>query len=433
MAKFWLESSQPDANSNGLHNVKKCCKMASPKSSSSSTAPCRQDFSITSVLGKGAYGKVFQVRKNSNGRVYAMKVINKAKIADSKTDVRHTRTERDVLVRVDHPFLIKLHYAFETAERLYLVQEFCRGGELFRLLEHERMIMEDSARFYLCQIVCALDYLHSMDIVYRDLKTENIMLDEDGNIKLIDFGLSKIFEDGRTLTQTFCGTVEYMAPEVVLKDPGHGKPADWWSLGIFFFDLVTGRSPFSSNRGKKVVKENIMKGKFNIPPYITQDAQDLLRKLLRRPVEKRLGTSGADTVKAHRFFSSVDWSMVEEKRYPPPHIPSFSNKSDATDVSQFDPRFTSRTPRESEIKAPPSTEAKASELYFADFDYMSPDIRAESNGHYEANGHSLEVTKESSTVFLDLDPVDDDDEEDNNDDRALTLNIDELHIRQHGD
>merc|ERR1712066_640020 len=116
-----------------------------------------------------------------------------------------------------------------------------------------------------------------MDIVYRDLKTENIMLDEDGNIKLIDFGLSKIFEEGRTLTQTFCGTVEYMAPEVVIKDPGHGKPADWWSLGIFFFDLVTGRSPFSSNRGKKVVKENILKGKFNIPPYITQDAQDLLR------------------------------------------------------------------------------------------------------------------------------------------------------------
>merc|ERR1719229_1934060 len=354
MAKFWLESSQPDA----ISNIKKCCKMPSAKSNSSSKSPCRQDFSITSVLGKGAYGKVFQVRKNSNGRVYAMKVINKAKIADSKTDVRHTRTERDVLVRVDHPFLIKLHYAFETAERLYLVQEFCRGGELFRLLEHERMIMEDSARFYLCQIVCALEYLHSMDIVYRDLKTENIMLDEDGNIKLIDFGLSKIFEDGETLTQTFCGTVEYMAPEVVIKDPGHGKPADWWSLGIFFFDLLTGRSPLCSNRGKKQVKDNIVKGKFNIPAYITQDAQDLLRKLLRRKVENRLGTTaGAEAVKAHRFFASVDWRMVAEKRYPPPHIPSFSNRSDATDVSQFDPRFTSKTPRESEINASPDKAA----------------------------------------------------------------------------
>ena len=192
----------------------------------------------------------------------------------------------------------------------------------------------------------------------------------------------------------------------------------------------------------------------------------VIRKLLRRGVEKRLGTSGADAVKAHRFFSSVDWRMVEEKRYPPPHIPSFSNKSDATDVSQFDPRFTSRTPRESEvghseidkyllklcsminfhststsalfihsclpfqIKAPPSTEAKASELYFADFDYVSPDSHADSNGHHEANGHPIAITKESSTVFLDLDPVDDGDEEE---DDALTLNIDELHIRQHGD
>merc|ERR1719226_28095 len=373
MAKFWLESSQPDANS----NVKKCNKkMPSAKSNSSSKSPCRQDFSITSVLGKGAYGKVFQVRKNSNGRVYAMKVINKAKIVGSATDVRHTRTERDVLVRVDHPFLIKLYCAFETAERLYLVQEFCRGGELFRLLEHERMIMEDHARFYVCQIVCALEYLHSMDIVYRDLKTENIMLDEDGNIKLIDFGLSKIFEDGETLTQTFCGTVEYMAPEVVIKDPGHGKPADWWSLGIFFFDLLTGRSPFCSNRGKKQVKDNIVKGKFNIPAYITQDAQDLLRKLLRRKVENRLGTSaGAEAVKAHRFFSSVDWRMVAEKRYPPPHIPSFSNRSDATDVSQFDPRFTSKTPRESEINASPDKAAEAAELDFSDFDFVSPDSR----------------------------------------------------------
>jgi p70 ribosomal S6 kinase len=379
------------------------------KCSKRSGAMCnRDDFDITHVLGKGAYGKVFQVRKTTGpdaGEIYAMKVINKSKIADSKTDVRHTRTERDVLVRVDHPFLIKLYYAFETDARLYLVQEYCRGGELFRLLEHERMIMEDSARFYLCQIVCALEYLHHLDVVYRDLKTENIMLDSDGNIKLIDFGLSKIFDDGRTLTQTFCGTVEYMAPEVVIKDPGHGKPADWWSLGIFFFDLVTGRSPFSSNRGKKFVKENILRGKFNIPPYITADAQDLLRKLLRRKVENRLGSvTGASAVRAHKFFSGIDWKCVVDKKYPPPHVPSL-NSMDGADVSQFDPRFTSRTPRESEC---PAQSASGLDIHFADFDYVAPDCPGSRPGESTILPHET-------------------------DDNNIALNIHELHIRQHGD
>ena len=331
------------------------------------------DFDILKVLGKGAYGKVYQVRKVGgvdSKRVYAMKSVNKSRILDSKTDQRHTRTERDVLAAVKHPFLIKMFYAFETSKRLYFVQEFCRGGELFRLMETERMFLEDHARFYLCEITCALEYLHSLHIVYRDLKTENIMLDAEGHIKLIDFGLSKVFDRDNALTTTFCGTVEYMAPEVVIKSPGHGKPADWWSFGIFMYDLLTGRSPFHSNRGKRETKERILRGKFNVPPFISHDASDLMRRLLRRNVEKRLST--AASVKAHPFFEHIDWDLVLEKAYEPPHIPHFDDSEDDTDVSQFDPRFTMRSPKESEsLEQVPPRDNK--EVYFGDFDFVSPD------------------------------------------------------------
>ena len=168
-----------------------------------------KDFDLLKVLGKGAYGKVFQARKvrgSHQGQVFAIKSVNKDRIASSQTDIRHTKAERDVLVKTEHPFIVKMYYAFETNKRLYLVQEFCRGGELFRRMEVERMMLEDHARFYLSEIVCALEYLHSLNIVYRDLKTENVMLCETGHVKLIDFGLSKLGMGEGVLTNTFCGT-----------------------------------------------------------------------------------------------------------------------------------------------------------------------------------------------------------------------------------
>ena len=170
-----------------------------------------EDFDLLKVLGKGAYGKVFQVRKKkgqNQGELYALKSVNKSRIASSQTDIRHTKAERDVLVKTDHPFVVKLYWAFETPKRLYLVQEFCRGGELFRRMEVERMMLEEHARFYLCEIVCAIEYLHSIDIIYRDLKTENVMLEQNGHVKLIDFGLSKLGMNEGVLTNTFCGTGE---------------------------------------------------------------------------------------------------------------------------------------------------------------------------------------------------------------------------------
>lgn len=342
-----------------------------------------EDFHLLKVLGKGAYGKVFQARKirgSRNGQLFAIKSVNKSRIASSQTDIRHTKAERDVLVRTEHPFIVKLHFAFETNSRLYLVQEFCRGGELFRRMEVERMMLEDHARFYLCEIVCALEYLHGLDIIYRDLKTENVMLDEEGHVKLIDFGLSKLGMSEGALTNTFCGTVEYMAPEVVTRSPGYNKPADWWSFGIFTFDLLTGRSPFHSNRGKQETKERILRGKFHTPAFLTPQAQDLIRRLLRRPVERRLGSKdGATEVKSHDFFGATCWEKVLKKGYKPPFVPSFNGDDD---VSNFDARFTSKSPRESDANNSNTVNGRASNSeredshMFQDFDYISPEMSA---------------------------------------------------------
>jgi len=345
--------------------------------------PSINDFQILKVLGKGAYGKVYQVRKINgpgSGQIYAMKAMNKSRICGSKTDVRHTKAERNVLVSVNNdsnPFIVRLHFAFETERRLYLVQEFCCGGELFRRMEFERLMLEKDAIFYLSEIVIALEYLHSKAIVYRDLKTENVMLDKEGHVKLIDFGLSKMGMFDETLTNTFCGTVEYMAPEVILRSGGYGKPADWWSLGIFTFDLLTGRSPFHSNQGKHVTKERILRGKFPTPKILTPEAGDFIRKLLRKQAAKRLGTQGAWEVKEHGFFSGIDWDMVAKKQYKPPFEPQVVNE---TDVQHFDEQFTSRSPRESN-EQPPNAKAdntknvNIADVSFDDFDYVSDIFR----------------------------------------------------------
>merc|ERR1719300_287549 len=357
------------------------------------------DFKILKVLGKGAYGKVFQVRKvrgpGGGGTVYAMKAMDKSRICGSRTDVRHTKAERDVLVSVEHPFIVKLKFAFETPKRLYLVQEFCCGGELFRRMEVERLMVESVAKFYLQEIVLALEYLHSLDIVYRDLKTENVMLDREGHVKLIDFGLSKTDMKDDTLTHTFCGTVEYMAPEVILKEPGYGKPADWWSFGVFTFDLLTGRSPFHSNQGKHATKERILKGKFATPRVITPDANDFVRKLLRRPVERRLGSArGAAELKAHPFFHDTDWEAVLARQCTPPYLPEVKSE---TDVQNFDTMFTSRSPRESNNATAhsPETQEAIDSLKFEDFDCVA-------NGFLEvvedANSNRKEVDDRRSSL-----------------------------------
>jgi p70 ribosomal S6 kinase len=199
-------------------------------------------FELLQVLGKGDYGKVFQVRKvtgANTGKIFAVKVLKKAMIVRNAKDTAHTKAERNILEEVKHPFIVDLTYAFQTSGKLYLILEYLSGGELFMQLGREGIFMEDTACFYLAEISMALGHLHQKGIIYRDLKPENIMLNHQGHVKLTDSGLCKEPIHDGTVTHTFCGTIEYMAPGILMRS-GHNRAVDWWSLGALMYDMLTG-------------------------------------------------------------------------------------------------------------------------------------------------------------------------------------------------
>ncbi|XP_035229685.1 ribosomal protein S6 kinase beta-2-like [Stegodyphus dumicola] len=236
----------------------------------------------------------------------------------------------------DHPFIVELHYAFQTQQKLYLILEFLNGGELFSLLEKENILLENHACFYLSEILLALGYLHKEGIIYRDLKPENVLLDAKGHVKLTDFNLAKEFMDAGSVTKTFCGTVDFMAPEILTRS-GHGLAADWWSFGAVMYNMLTGSPPYTAKNQKAKV-EKILNKKLRFPRYVTEVAKDLMRKLLKHPYMKRLGSGpeDAEEIKRHQFFSHVNWDDVLAKRVQPPfERPVLSDD----DVSQFD-KFT---------------------------------------------------------------------------------------------
>uniref|UniRef100_A0AAQ5ZK69 Ribosomal protein S6 kinase n=1 Tax=Amphiprion ocellaris TaxID=80972 RepID=A0AAQ5ZK69_AMPOC len=324
-------------------------------------------FELLTVLGKGAYGKVFQVRKvqgAQTGKIFAMKVLKKAKIVCNAKDTAHTRAEREILETVRHPFIVDLLYAFQTGGKLYLILECLSGGELFMQLEKEGIFMEDTACFYLGEITLALGHLHSNGIIYRDLKPENIMLSHRGHIKLTDFGLCKESIHDGTVTHTFCGTIEYMAPEILTRS-GHNRAVDWWSLGALMYDMMTGSPPFTAENRKKTI-DKILKCKLNLPPYLTIDARDLIKKVCNSftgPIKNTL-----IPLQKHPFFKHINWDDLLNKRVEPPYKPQLQSDED---VSQFDTRFTRQTP----VDSPDDTSlSHSAELAFAGFTYVAPSV-----------------------------------------------------------
>ncbi|XP_075919476.1 ribosomal protein S6 kinase beta-1 isoform X3 [Petromyzon marinus] len=328
-------------------------------------------FQLLRVLGKGGYGKVFQVRKvtgTDNDSIFAMKVLKKAAIVCNAKDTAHTKAERSILEAIRHPFIVELAYAFQTGGKLYLILEYLSGGELFMQLEREGIFMEDTACFYLAEITLALGHLHSHGIIYRDLKPENIMLNHQGHIKLTDFGLCKESIHEGAMTHTFCGTIEYMAPEI-LRRSGHNRSVDWWSLGALMYDMLTGAPPFAAENRKKTI-DKILKCKLSLPPYLSQEARDVLKKLLKGNPTLRLGGGPKDSeeVQDHPFFQHVSWRDLLSRRAEPPFKPSL--KSDE-DVSQFDSKFTRQTPVDSPDE---SSLSESANLVFLGFTYVAPSV-----------------------------------------------------------
>ena len=316
-----------------------------------------QDFKIIKTIGKGSFGKVLLVHHPPTDRYYAMKVLKKEFIK-KEHQISHTKTEREILEKINHPFIIKLNYAFQTEDNLYMLTEFMAGGELFYHLHKEDYFSEERTKFYISELILALSHLHKHRIIYRDLKPENILLDDDGHIKLTDFGLSKILCKERSAslcgcnteeidhlkkTYTVCGTQEYLAPEILL-GKGYDKCVDWWSLGVVMYEMLVGYSPFKDTKGKLDIK--IYMRKIFHHRNISNIAFDLIKRLLEVNPEKRLGYSfeDANEIKSHPFFKGINWNDVYNKKIEPSFKPRIKNKKD---VSNFDRMFTDEDPYDS--------------------------------------------------------------------------------------
>lgn len=289
------------------------------------------DFAIQRTLGTGSFGRVHLVQSKHNQRYYAVKVLKKAQVVKMK-QVEHTNDERRMLQQVKHPFLITLWGTFQDSKNLYMVMDFVEGGELFSLLRKSQRFPNPVAKFYAAEVTLALDYLHSMNIIYRDLKPENLLLDRHGHLKITDFGFAKEVPD---ITWTLCGTPDYLAPEVVASK-GYNKSVDWWSLGILIFEMLCGFTPFWDGGSPMKIYENILKGRVKYPPYIHPDAQDLLQKLITPDLTKRLGNlhGGSKDVMTHPWFAEVTWERLQKKDIDAPYVPPV--RAGVGDASQFD-------------------------------------------------------------------------------------------------
>ncbi|UKZ55010.1 hypothetical protein TrVGV298_008826 [Trichoderma virens] len=334
------------------------------------------DFEVLKLIGKGTFGQVYQVRKKDTQRIYAMKVLQK-KVIVQKKEVAHTVGERNILVRTatsDSPFIVGLKFSFQTPSELYLVTDYMSGGELFWHLQKEGRFDERRAKFYIAELILAIQHLHNNDIVYRDLKPENILLDANGHIALCDFGLSKANLTKNDTTNTFCGTTEYLAPEVLLDESGYTKMVDFWSLGVLVFEMCCGWSPFYAEDTQQMYK-NIAFGKVRFPrDTLSQEGRNFVKGLLNRNPKHRLGaTDDAEELKRHPFFNDIDWNLLAKKLISPPFKPKLKS---ATDVSYFDPEFTTALDQNGSLNERAAALARG----YAASTPLSPSVQANFHG-----------------------------------------------------
>ncbi|KAJ1736017.1 Serine/threonine-protein kinase [Coemansia biformis] len=320
-----------------------------------------EQFDLLKVIGKGSFGKVMQVRKRDTNRIYAMKILSKSKIV-MRSEVAHTLAERNVLAKINHPFIVPLKFSFQTPEKLYLVLAFINGGELFHHLQREGRFDQHRSRFYAAELLSALDCLHSYNVIYRDLKPENILIDYSGHIALCDFGLCKLNMGDNETTNTFCGTPEYLAPEL-LQGRGYTKTVDWWTFGVLLYEMMTGLPPFYDENVNEMYRR-ILEDELVFPDDMGNRAKSLLRGLLQRDPRRRLGNNGAAEIKNQPFFAEINWDYLIGKQYEPPFKPSVVS---AVDTSNFDEEFTAEPPQDSYI--PDSNLSETVQEQFVGFTY----------------------------------------------------------------
>ncbi|VDL96281.1 unnamed protein product [Schistocephalus solidus] len=282
------------------------------------TTPAKiSDFFFYQVLGKGGFGEVRLLRHKTKLTWHAAKILLKSEVI-SKGHVSHVNNERAILALCDMPMIVKLNHAFQDVTHLYLVMEFVPGGDLFMLLRSMRSFNEEVANFFGSQVFMALEYLHMLRIIHRDVKPENILISNKGYLKLADFGFAKIVEKR---TYTFCGTPEYLAPEIILHR-GYGPSVDWWAFGVFLFEMVVGRSPFfSADVGhiySKIINADLC---FPVSTKVSEKLKHLVSNLLQKEVSKRYGClrEGSFEIRRHVWFADVDWSALFHQKVIPPY------------------------------------------------------------------------------------------------------------------
>ncbi|XP_060773666.1 protein kinase C, eta, b isoform X3 [Neoarius graeffei] len=330
-----------------------------------------EDFTFLQVLGKGSFGKVMLARLNSDlEQVYAVKMLKKDVILQDD-DVESTMIEKRVLaLACHHPYLTHLYCCFQTTDRLFFVMEFVNGGDLMFHIQKSRRFEEARARFYAAEITSALMFLHSKGIIYRDLKLDNILLDKDGHCKLADFGMCKEGIIDGALTATFCGTPDYIAPEIILEEP-YGMCVDWWAMGVLLFEMLCGHAPFEAETEDELF-ECILRDEVIYSSWLSNEAEDILRGFLMKDASHRLGCikrdGGEEAITAHPFFRDLDWEKLRNRELEPPFKPRIKSSED---VNNFDPDFTQEEPTLTPIE---EALIPLNQDDFKDFSYTAPEL-----------------------------------------------------------
>lgn len=308
---------------------------------------CLDDFTLLRVIGRGSYAKVLMVELKRTSRIYAMKVIKKTLVTDDE-DIDWVQTEKHVFETAsNHPFLVGLHSCFQTPSRLFFVIEFVRGGDLMFHMQRQRRLHEEHARFYSAEICLALNFLHERGIIYRDLKLDNVLLDHEGHIKLTDYGMCKEGIRPGDTTSTFCGTPNYIAPEI-LQGAEYSFSVDWWALGVLLYEMLAGKSPFdivgsSDNpdfNTEDFLFQVILERPIRIPRSLSVRAASILRGFLNKNPTDRLGChpeQGFSNIVSHAFFRTINWELLEQRQVQPPYKPPLRSDRDLTN---FPPEFT---------------------------------------------------------------------------------------------